>query len=761
MSAEARALIAVDTREREVLTVTGQVQGVGFRPFAWRLAHELGLTGSIANHGAGVRLALEGAPGALAQFRMRLEREAPAPCRLASHHGEAALGASRLVIEAAQAADQHTFLPLHDVAPCEHCLRELDDPTDRRYRYPFIACADCGPRLTVALRLPWTRAHTTMAAFPPCPDCAREHADPGDRRFHAELIACPACGPTLDWQGADGDAARGEAALQAAAATLAAGGIVALKGVGGFQLLCDAGDTAAIARLRHGKRRPRKPLAVLVASLAEAERLAELSGAERALLATSAAPIVLCRARGDNGLADPLHPGLADLGLMLPASPLHLLLARAVGRPLVCTSGNQSGEPLWWHDEEGRAALGRLADGVLGHDRAIALPCDDPVMRVMAGRAVTLRLGRGLAPQIVELASAMPPALALGGHMKNAVALARGRQALLGPHVGDLDHPATRARHEAVTAHLLALHELQPQQLAHDCHPDYATTAEARRRALPAHGVQHHHAHALACAAEHGYQGPLLAVCWDGTGFGADGTVWGGEWLAVDGATARRVAWLAPFRLIGGEAAIRDPRRVAIALLAAARCPPPWPALLEEDDALAVDRLARLADQALAGPLCSSAGRLLDGIAALCGRVARSAYDGEPAMRLEAAVPHDRTLPAVPDAARLRLTQAPHGLTLDWRGLVSHLVELRLQGAPIAGLAGLAHAALVDAVVAVAARQQAPTVALAGGCFQNRTLLEGAARALTAAGHRVLLPGRVPPNDGGLALGQLVAAGSA
>lgn len=754
---------------REHLVLGGRVQGVGLRPFAWRLARELGLAGHVSNCGGEVHLELEGPAAARAEFQRRLLADAPAPCMLRDCQGVEPRGEPDFQVIPGTVAEAASFLPLHDVAPCEDCRRELADPADRRHRYPFIACSRCGPRLTVTQRLPWARANTTMAAFPLCAACAREFADPADRRFHAEMTACPDCGPQLAWAGTNTPAAEvaatGTAALAAAVACLQAGGILMLKGVGGYQLLCDATDAHAVTRLRARKRRPRKPFAVLVADLAAAARLASLEPAEAQALAGPAAPIVLTRARNGPPLADGIHPGLAWLGLMLPASPLHLLLAEAVGGPLVCTSANLAGEPLCRDDAEARAAVGALADGWLSHDRAIALPCDDPVVRIIDGRPVTLRVGRGLAPQVIALPAALPPSPPLvgtGGHLKAAVALARGHEALLGPHVGDLDTPASRARHAQVAEQLCRLYHHTPAQTAHDRHPDDAGAALARRLGTaPPLAVQHHHAHALACAAEHGYTGPLLAVCWDGTGAGDDGTVWGGEWLAIDGAQARRMAWLMPLRLVGGEAAIRDPRRVAIALLAAAGCPTPWPALPEERRPLATEALTALLDRPSAGPLCSSAGRLLDGLAVLCGLIGTASFDGEAVMRLESALPAGVALPAPPADARLGLVPANSGLTLDWRGLVRRVVTARTEGSEAPALAALVHGALVAAIVEVAGRLDMPTVALGGGCFQNRALVEGARRGLEAAGHQVLVAGRIPPNDGGLALGQVVAAGRA
>lgn len=754
---------------RERLVLGGRVQGVGFRPFAWRLARELGLAGHVSNRGGEVHLEVEGLAGPRAEFQRRLLTEAPAACTLLDRQGVAAREETEFRVGPGEAAESAGFLPLHDTAPCEDCRRELADPADRRHRYPFIACSRCGPRLTVTRQLPWSREHTTMAAFPLCPACAREYADPADRRFHAEMTGCPDCGPQLAWAGADSPmaitTATGEAALAGALACLKRGGIVMLKGVGGYQLLCDATNAAAVARLRERKRRPRKPFAVLVADLEAAAALAFLDPVEREVLAGPKAPIVLNRARDDTPLAEGIHPGLAWLGLMLPASPLHLLLATAADRPLVCTSANLAGEPLCYEDTAARGALGSLADGWLGHDRAIALPCDDPVVRIMDGQPVTLRLGRGLAPQVISLPDALPPSpplLATGGHLKAAVALARGHQAMLGPHVGDLDTPASRARHAEIAERLCRLYHHTPTQAVHDRHPDDAGAALTRRfGSAPPLTVQHHHAHALACAAEHGYTGPLLAVCWDGTGAGDDGTVWGGEWLAVNGARAGRMAWLDPFRLVGGEAAIRDPRRVAITLLVAAGCAKPWPALPDVDAPLATDLLATLVERPSAGPLCSSAGRLLDGLAVLCGLSGTASFDGEAAMRLESALPAEVSLPQPPEDARLSLVPVNGAWQLDWRGLVRHVVAARCRGIETSAVAAVVHSAMVAAIIDVAARLEAPVIALGGGCFQNRALVEGARRGLEAAGHRVLVPGRIPPNDGGLAVGQLVAAGRA
>ncbi|HSJ96382.1 MAG TPA: carbamoyltransferase HypF, partial [Myxococcota bacterium] len=555
------------------IAVGGAVQGVGFRPWVVREARALGLGGRVWNDAAGAVVEACGAAPALRELVRRIER-CPLPGAAVTRvtttprpwSAEADFG-----IAPSAAATGASALPVApDLAACAECLAEVRDRRDRRHRHPFAACAHCGPRYAVITALPYDRERTTLAAFPLCADCRDEVEDPGDRRFHAQATACPRCGPRLTALGTDGVArAREGPALASAIAALRAGAIVAVQGVGGFHLACDATREEAVRTLRARKRRERRPLAVLVADLAAAEKLARLGAAERALLASPAAPIVLAPLREDAPLAAGVAPGLDRVGLLLPYTPLHLLLVEGVGAPLVLTSGNRSGEPIAWRSEDALARLADVADLFLVHDRAIAAPCDDSVALVAAGAPIWIRCSRGRVPRPVRLARAVErPTLGCGAHLHATVCLAVGDQAFPSAHLGDLDSPEALEAFEAAVARLEALTGVRAERIAHDLHPGYASTRWARERAgAEAIGVQHHHAHLAAALADAGVAGPAFGLAWDGTGWGPDGSAWGGELLLGDAGACERLATLRPLRLAGGEAAIREPWRAALAAL--------------------------------------------------------------------------------------------------------------------------------------------------------------------------------------------------
>ncbi|MCM2332747.1 MAG: carbamoyltransferase HypF, partial [Anaeromyxobacteraceae bacterium] len=532
--------------------LTGTVQGVGFRPFVYRLARALDLDGRVRNDARGVTVEAFGPPAALDALERRLRTDHPPAAAVATLASaplpdEAVAGFE--IVGSHGTAERRVALP-PDLATCPACAAEIADPADRRFRYPFTNCTDCGPRFTIALGVPYDRPATTMAGFTMCPACAAEYADPGDRRFHAQPNACPACGPRLRLCRPDGLEVAGEP-LALAAAALRAGAVLAVKGIGGFHLCCDASSEAAVATLRARKRREEKPLAVMVADLAAARALAEPSEAEAALLASVERPIVLCRRRAGAGLAAGVAPDGPLVGLMLPYAPLHHLLLAEAGAPLVMTSGNLSEEPIAFEDEEALRRLGAIADLFLLHDRPIASRCDDSVARVVAGRPLVMRRARGWVPRpVLTRRRFRAPLLAAGAQLKNAFCLARGDEATLGPHVGDLDNLETFAAYEEAVARLESFLDLRPELLACDLHPLYLSTRYARERAaregLPLVEVQHHHAHAAAAMAEHGLDGPVLALAWDGTGLGSDGAAWGGELLLADAASFERLATLRP-----------------------------------------------------------------------------------------------------------------------------------------------------------------------------------------------------------------------
>lgn len=757
--------------ERLRLRVRGQVQGVGFRPTVHRLAHALGLSGWVRNDAEGVLLEVQGPGPAVRELVERLQREAPPLARIGALEPSAVPLRNEtgfvIVASPAPAAAPARTAVTPDTAPCVDCLAELFDPQDRRWRHAFINCTHCGPRFTLTRALPYDRATTSMAGFAMCPACATEYADPADRRFHAQPNACPDCGPQLRLRPADSHAPADADPVAATLARLRQGAIVALKGAGGYQLACDARSAGAVARLRQRKARDEKPLAVMVANVASAAAWATVDADAAAWLSHPARPIVLCPKRDDvdAGLPD-VAPGLARLGLMLPSTPLHLLLFHeAAGRPagtgwleqaqplvLVMTSANPGGEPLVRDDDEAVERLAGLADAWLWHDRAIVTRVDDSVLIPRAGGAPTfVRRARGFTPQAIELADDGPSVLALGGLLKNTVCLTRGREAFVSQHIGSLDNPATCAVLQETVHRLMALLAIEPERIAHDRHPDVFASrwaAElAQASSLPRLEVQHHHAHLGAVAAEHGVRGPLLGLALDGFGLGDDGGAWGGELLRLDGAAMRRLGHLQTLPLPGGDRAAREPWRMAAAALQR----------LGRGDTIA----ARFAAQPGAGsmaqllasprlaPPTSSAGRWFDAAAALAGLQPVARFEGQAAMRYEAlAAAHG---PVAPLAGGHRL--ADDG-TLELLPLLAALAD----EPDAARAAALFHATLAEALAdwaaAAAAREGLRQVALGGGCFLNQVLIQALEPALRARGLDVLRALAVPPNDGGLSLGQ-------
>ena len=788
--------------QRLRLVCRGVVQGVGFRPAVYRLARELGLSGSLDNHQGAVVLELWGSGAMLEQLLARLPGALPVQARLEPLQPQwlpagvvvpqdLRIGASGMTPLAAGWVAP-SLVP--DLAPCSSCLGELADPGNRRHRYPFISCSSCGPRYSIATAEPYCRAHTTLAGFRLCAACQAEFDDPGGRRFHAETIACPRCGPRLQWFGPPRPPGAAADPLGRAVALLRAGGILALQGVGGFQLLVDATNSAAVTRLRRRKRRPSKPLALLLAAPAPLEPWLRISAAERRCLHSPQAPIVLLQRRQRPGcpLSKAVAPGCAELGIMLPASPLHWLLATEAAVPLVATSGNRSGQPLAHTLAEALAwlvdPLAPIADGVLLHDRAVARPLDDSVLRCIDGQPQLLRRARGYAPGPLPLPAAGPAMLALGGDLRCAPALALGQQAWLAPPLGDLTGACTQDRWQAGLDELLARSADQLAAVCSDGHPGYLSRqwAQALGRARPAlqHiSVQHHQAHALAVLAEHGRRPPALALAFDGLGHGPGPVpLWGGEGLLIDadGGVTRDVC-LRPFALPGAALAVREPRRAALGLLAGAGS-----AALEHGGAAA--SLAAFAPgerqlllQALSSgcqsPLTSSLGRLFDAVASLLDLVQVLSHEGQGGLLLEgaasaaAAAAAAATDQALVQAYPLPLRPASVDLDLphwwDWQPLLAALLADREAGVSTAAIALGFHRALIAAAAAWAVRAarhqpqadaQAPVVVLCGGCFQNRLLLDGTVMALRRAGLQPLWAQQLPSGDGGLALGQLLAA---
>ncbi len=708
--------------QRRRFELTGTVQGVGFRPFVYRLARRHDLAGFVLNDGRGVVIEAEGEPEPLDSFAAALEAEAPRLARVetVSARSVRPRGEGEFAIAPSGSRDGGAAIP-PDVATCDECLAELFDAKDRRHRYPFINCTRCGPRFTIVERVPYDRPNTTMAGFEMCAECRAEYEDPADRRFHAEPIACPACGPTLSMPLAD------------AIAVLRDGGILAVKGLGGYHLACDASSEPAVARLRARKHRERKPFAVMAA---EPEPLATPDAAELELLSSPRRPVVLVRRRPGAALADSVAPRTPWLGLMLPYTPLHHLLLDDFGGPLVMTSGNVSDEPIAIDDEDARRRLGGIADAFLAHDRPIHRRCEDSVARA----SLPIRRSRGFTPDPVRLPRrGRRTIVATGAELKSTFCVARAGEAFLSAHLGDLDSEPAYAAFRSDLELYLEMLGIAPELIAHDLHPDYLSTRWAREQDAELLGVQHHHAHAAACLAEHGERGPALALVFDGTGYGIDGTMWGGELLRCDLGSFDRVAHLEPVPLPGGESAIREPWRSAAAYLERAGRPVPferWPVVRES---LKVN-----------APLSSGMGRLFDAAAALLGFDGPVTYEGEAAIELELLAAEAA---AEPYPCRVA-AGVIHGLDL-----VAAVHDDLAAGRERSEIAAAFHEGVAAAAAAACAEAGAPrVVALSGGSFQNLRLTGSLRRRLEREGFRTLTHRVVPPNDGGISYGQAAVA---
>ncbi|MEA2703344.1 MAG: hydrogenase maturation protein HypF [Actinomycetota bacterium] len=754
--------------ERHQLRVTGTVQGVGFRPFVYRIAVELGLRGSVANDSRGVIIDVEAPVAALDRFEARLVAELPPLAEIESltvRTVDEPLGATTFTIVDSRVEGAPAVAVSVDVATCADCTRELLDPADRRFGYPFVNCTNCGPRYTIITSIPYDRPSTTMAGFVLCDECRAEYTDPANRRFHAEPVCCPVCGPQLSLLSAEGDlVAKADDALDQTVALLAAGKVLAIKGLGGYHLAVDAGDPEAVAELRRRKARDDKPFAVMVRDIDEAQRVADVSPAAQAPLESPRRPIVLVPRRDDSGLAPRIAPRLPELGLMLPYTPLHTLLLHRFGGPLVMTSGNLSDEPIAHDDADALARLGPMVDAILTHDRPIHIRCDDSVVRARpAGRPVQmLRRSRGYAPAPIALVlPTRHQVLAVGAELKNTVTVVKGTNLIASHHIGDLEHLAAYRSFLQAVDHLCHLTGVVPEVVAHDLHPEYLSSKFAADLDLPALGVQHHHAHVASCLAEHRRDDRVLGIAFDGTGMGTDGVIWGGEFLVADLESYERVGHLAAVALPGGVRAIREPWRMALAWARTAlgreeaerygrSADERWPSILsivEREDSLRT----------------TSAGRLFDGVAALLGIRPTVTYEAQAAIELEAAAAREPLDSPVADGWEAVVTTGDDGCTvLDPSPLVAQVVAERDRGTPVPAVAAAFHAALGRAVAALAAELAAGagvgTVALSGGVFQNARLTEIVERELTASGVDVLVHSRVPPNDGGVSIGQAAVA---
>lgn len=777
------------------LAIRGAVQGVGFRPFVFRLATELGLKGWVNNSAQGVFIELEGGQPELERFRLRLEAEKPPRSFIQSLASSwlDPVGYANFEIRASEDGGAKSALVLPDISTCPDCLREVFDPQDRRYFYPFTNCTNCGPRFSIIEALPYDRANTSMRAFTMCPQCQEEYNDPRNRRFHAQPNACPVCGPRLelwDSQGKPLTASSIEgsrAALDATAAALRTGRIVAVKGLGGFQLLVDARDDVAVRRLRELKHREEKPFALMFSSVEAVRTVCEVSLLEDRLLRSPEAPIVLLRRLHASRithhatLSPSVAPGNPYLGVMLPCTPLHHLLLSVCAFPLVATSGNLSDEPICIDERDALERLSGIADLFLVHNRPIVRHVDDSIVRVMAGREMVLRRARGYAPlplMLPKAESIAPSVLAVGAHLKNAIALSLGSQVFISQHIGDLETDLAYEAFRRVIADFKRLYDAEPAVVAADAHPDYLSAKFARSQAPSSAtryvSVQHHVAHVLSCMAENEVPAPALGVSWDGTGYGLDGTIWGGEFFLVTEAACERVAHLRPFRLPGGDQSVKEPRRTAMGLLFEAF----GASAFQMADVAAVRACSRaelasfktMLTRQLNSPLTSSAGRLFDAVAALTNLRQRVRFEGQAAMELEFAIGDIDTVEAYPmpvlepapssevptaDSA----LRTPHSaLLLDWSPLLQALLADLSRNQPPGVVSAKFHNALVEGMVSIARRIGQERVVLSGGCFQNRYLTERAIGRLRQEGFRPYWHQRVPPNDGGICLGQIVAA---
>ena len=755
------------------IRVTGVVQGVGFRPFVWRLARELELTGWVKNDAAGVEIHAQGAAATLSELARRLRVDAPPLARVDAVTVQEARAEAMVGFAIVESTGGKVSTAIgHDTAPCRACLEELFDPASRRYRHPFITCTHCGPRYTVTRRLPYDRPQTSLAPFPFCPDCQREYTDPADRRFHAETTCCPNCGPQLQLLDAAGKALDGDPIVQTLG-LLRAGWIVAIKGLGGFHLACDATHAATVATLRARKQREEKPFAVMVGdvninaaepagAVPPAPSFASPSSEDLALLESSERPIVLVpKTPGADALLPGVAPGLSEIGLMLPATPIQALLFHdAPELVLVMTSANPHGEPLVIDNAEALQRLTGIADAFLLHDRGIVVRCDDSVRRAGVGGGF-VRRARGYVPRAIKLPRAVPSVLAVGGWFKNTICVTRNcgnfSEAFVSQHIGDLDNAAACGFFEETIAHLLHILDVAPEAVAHDLHPDFHSTrfaaSFAAERGIPAIGVQHHHAHIAAVCAEQGIEGPVLGLALDGTGLGADGTAWGGELLCVNGASFERLGHLAPLPLPGGDAAAREPWRMAAAALHVLGRGKEIPARFADE--AAAPMVAQMLERGLNCPLTSSAGRLFDAAAGLLGVRRRQSFEGQAAMLLEGLAARHGRVEAAPEGWQLR-----DGV-LDLSPFLAYLEDCEDAAAGAAWFHATLAAALADWVAAAAQRSGIRRVVAAGGCLLNR-LLSGRLRAELADRDIVLIEASVlPPNDGGLSLGQAWVASQA
>ena len=751
-------------RERAKLIVRGAVQGVGFRPFVYRLAAALNLDGWVSNSAQGVFIEVEGTHETLENFLLRLEKEKPSLAIIQSLEATFLdpVGYKDFEIRPSAESGNKVVVMLPDIATCSACRREIFDPSNRRYLYPFTNCTNCGPRFTIIESLPYDRPNTSMKKFTLCAACQNEYDDPRDRRFHAQPNACPHCGPHLElWNDKENVLAKHHEALLQAAKVIRKGNILALKGIGGFQLLVDARNEEAVARLRKRKHREEKPLALMYPALKPIRADCRISALEERLLLSTESPIVLLERQSAPHLppftlAPSVAPNNPYLGVMLPYSPLHHLLLRELEFPIVATSGNLSDEPICIDEHEALERLGGIADAFLVHDRPIVRHMDDSVARVMLGREQVLRRARGYAPLPIHLQEKLPKILAVGAHLKNTIALSIENAVFVSQHIGDLETREAHSAFHRVITDFQRLYETTPECVACDLHPDYLSTKYAQALRTPIVLVQHHYAHVMSCMAENELQPPALGVSWDGTGYGLDGTIWGGEFLLVNEKSFDRVAHFRPFKLPGGEAAIKQPRRTALGVLYEIF----GESVFEQSDLIPVQNfsksellpLQQMLKNGINSPITTSAGRLFDAIAAIIGLRQQVNFEGQAAMELEFAIQ-----PTIDEVYPFEVQQNPKSI-IDWQPMILAILKDIQAGQAVGIISAKFHNTLAEMIVNIARTIGEQKIVLTGGCFQNKYLTERAEQRLMEENFKPYWHQRVPPNDGGIALGQVMAA---
>ncbi|MFZ2170100.1 MAG: carbamoyltransferase HypF [Methylococcaceae bacterium] len=739
----------------------GFVQGLGFRPFIVRLAREHQQTGWIANTADGVTIAIEGAPKQQQQFLDCLNTRLPpfAEIKSLSITRQPRAGFHDFQIKASIADGENSAFVLPDIAICPDCIRDIFDPASRYYNYPFTSCCHCGPRYSIMSRQPYDRDQTSMAEFNICPECELDYQAVDNRRFHAQTIACPNCGPQLFMLDDSGLLlAEKHSALRTASQYLRDGKIIAIKGIGGYQLLVDASNQQAIECLRQRKHRPQKPFALMVPDLASAEKLCVINTPEQAALTSPAAPIVLLKRRetdiagqvGSWRLANAVAPDTNLLGIMLAYSPLHHLLLHYFGGPVVATSGNRQNEPICIDNQEALTRLAGIADYFLTHDRPILRPLDDSVVRLINGKITVLRRARGYAPLPITLKAPIPDTLAVGGQLKNTIAISHDQQIILSQHLGDLDSEASQLQFQATLTDLQQFYQIIPTRIMHDLHKGYTSSQFADHLGIEKQAVQHHYAHTLSCMAEHDLEPPALGITWDGSGLGTDNTLWGGEFLLITHQSFQRYAHLRPFSLPGGVKAIQEPRRAALGLLYEI-----FANVFERQDLPFSTQELLLLQPALTKqlncPRTTSAGRLFDAVASLLGLCHINQYEGQAAMALE-----NSAASIVSDEHYPFLLNGSSPVVIDWQITIEQLLN-DIAHSTAGLIAAKFHNTLAEMMLAIAEQAGQKTIVLSGGCFQNAYLVEKAVRKLNTAGFKVYCHEKIPPNDGGLALGQLYA----